>query len=421
MNKTAITATPPAPAVAPEKTTATDPLLANLPLLALKAIASLRVTVVLFALSLILVYYGTWVQKEMGIWTAVDKYFRSAIVFIPIRVLSMYTLDVPGAVPYPGGWLLGGLLLGNLLAAHAVRFKLSWKRSGIFLIHAGIIVMMLGELVTGMFSIEGHMRLRDGEAVNYVNNNRVLELAITRPIDAKTDDTVVIPGRILRKGGNIQHDDLPFDVMVERYMVNSALIEVDPKGKAKNPDNKGIGQELIAKEKPEAAGIDGDDEDHAAAYLKLKEKGTGKDLGTYLVSVVLLRPQDVKVGDKIYQIALRFKRIYRPYTLHLINMRHDKYLGTNTPKNFSSLVRLVDPERGEDREVLISMNDPLRHRGETFYQSSMERSDTPQWTQLAVVRNPGWLMPYFSCAMVAIGMLIHFGLHLVAFLGKALR
>ena len=38
---------------------------------------------------------------------------------------------VGGSFPFPGGWLLGGLLLANLLAAHLVRFKLSWKRSGI--------------------------------------------------------------------------------------------------------------------------------------------------------------------------------------------------------------------------------------------------------------------------------------------------
>jgi cytochrome c biogenesis protein ResB len=98
-------------------------------------------------------------------------------------------------------------------------------------------------------------------------------------------------------------------------------------------------------------------------------------------------------------------------------MRHDKYLGTPTPKNYSSLVRLVDPERGEDREVLISMNDPLRHRGETFYQSGMDKDAVPpRFTQLAVVQNPGWLMPYLSCVMVALGMLIHFGMHLIRFL-----
>ena len=40
-----------------------------------------------------------------------------------------------------------------------MRFKISWRRSGILLIHAGIVIMMLSELVTGLFAIEGNMRV----------------------------------------------------------------------------------------------------------------------------------------------------------------------------------------------------------------------------------------------------------------------
>jgi hypothetical protein len=35
-----------------------------------------------------------------------------------------------------------------------------------------------------------------------------------------------------------------------------------------------------------------------------------------------------------------------------------------------------------------------------------------------VVRNPGWLMPYVSCVLVTLGMLIHFGLHLATYLSR---
>ena len=31
---------------------------------------------------------------------------------------------------------------------------------------------------------------------------------------------------------------------------------------------------------------------------------------------------------------------------------------------------------------------------------------------LQVVRNPGWLLPYLSCTMVTLGMLVHFGIRL---------
>ena len=43
-----------------------------------------------------------------------------------------------GSFPFFGGWALGTAMLINLLAAHLVRFRMTWKRSGIFIIHAGV-------------------------------------------------------------------------------------------------------------------------------------------------------------------------------------------------------------------------------------------------------------------------------------------
>ena len=153
---------------------------------ALQIAASLRITVTLFVLAIFLVFFGTWAQVDQGIWTAVSKYFRSAIVWIPLHVLLLRTVEAtPGeiAIPYPGGWLLGGLLLANLLAAHIVRFKVSWKRSGILMIHAGLIIMMMGELVAGLFQVEGTMHIQEGQTVtmrvlNIDSQNRRLGLSL---------------------------------------------------------------------------------------------------------------------------------------------------------------------------------------------------------------------------------------------------
>jgi hypothetical protein len=92
------------------------------------------------------------------------------------------------------------------------------------------------------------------------------------------------------------------------------------------------------------------------------------------------------------------------------------FLGTETPKNFASTVQLIDSDRKEDRKTTISMNAPLRYVGETFYQSGWFPGDGG--TVLQVVNNPGWLMPYVSCVMVALGMIIHFGLNLLKFLQR---
>jgi hypothetical protein len=105
-------------------------------------------------------------------------------------------------------------------------------------------------------------------------------------------------------------------------------------------------------------------------------------------------------------MAMRPRRQYLPYSITLKQFRHDVYPGTDIPKNFSSLVRLYNPSRGEERDVLIYMNQPLRYEGKAFYQASFGKGDT--LSVLQVVENPGWLLPYASCVLVTAGLLVHF-------------
>lgn len=409
----------------------------------LLALASLRLTVVLFTLAIILVFLGTLAQVDEGIWTVLYKYFRcKTIAWIPFQTFVRFgqvflgvpsSLEVAGSFPYPGGWLLGGLLLINLLAAHAVRFQLTLKRSGILLLHSGLIVLMLSELVTGVYQVESRMTIEKGKSTNYVEDFRDSELAILTPADAETDNVVAIPGSLLRKGGVISHEALPFDVEVVRYMVNSgAPQEVTPG--TPNLATAGDGLNVIIPPKREASGASADQAvDVPSAYVTLKRKDSGEALGTYLVSVwfwdprlsKLRLPQQVILDGKTYDLVLRFKREYKPYTMHLLEFTHEKYPGSDKPRDYCSRVRLVDPTRNEDREVAISMNKPFRYgvynpfsaSGETFYQADFFR-DGRVGTILQVVRNPGWAMPYIACAMVAVGLLVHCLIRLAGFLDR---
>ena len=55
------------------------------------------------------------------------------------------------------------------------------------------------------------------------------------------------------------------------------------------------------------------------------------------------------------------------------------------------------------------MNNPLRYRGETFFQSSYTALPSgKELTGLQVVRNSGWLIPYVACSITALGLLVHF-------------
>jgi hypothetical protein len=443
MSKTSIQATPPAPAAVPPEDRRDKPggspsdgapprrQPERFPLLmrVLRPLASLRLTVVLFLLSMVLVFCGTLAQMDAGIWVILSKYFRCAVAWIPLQVFVRFgqvffavpkTLTVPGSFPFPGGYVLGGALLVNLLAAHAVRFKVSWRRSGILLIHSGLIVMMLGELVTGLFAVEGNMSINIGSASNYVEHADHTELAFVKRLD-KQDDVTVVAEKTLRKGGLIQDAALPCDVEVREYMVNSNIVNLDKAPPdTQNLADKGYGKEAVALKMGPGTGVDADQKrDVASAYVTLRKKGTDEALGTYLVSVYW-KPQEVKIDGQTYELVLRFRRSYRDYTMYLKEFKHDRYVGTNTPKNYSSLVQVVDPATGEDHEELIWMNHPLFYRGETFYQVQVLQNAAGDeiGTVLQVVRNPGWMMPYVSCLMVSLGMALHFGLNLVQFLNR---
>ncbi|HEV8062265.1 MAG TPA: cytochrome c biogenesis protein ResB, partial [Gemmataceae bacterium] len=382
-------------------------------------LASLRLTVFLFVLAFILVFAGTVAQVDAGIWTVVHTYFRTLYVWVPLQVFFFRDFHVPGGFFFPGGWLIGGALLTNLLAAHLVRFKLSWKRSGILLIHAGLVVMMLSEFITGMFAVEGTMTIVQGGASNYLERSDQNELAIIGP---DGEHVATISDKLLRKLGTIRDERLPFDVDVERYMINSD--QPNPVAGEPNPATAGDGLQFIAVQLAPVSGADSNQgPDIPAIYVTFKRKGTGESLGTFLVSEWWSehlqvfgepRPQIVDDGGKKYEVYLRPARVYKPYSIHLKKFTHELFKLTEIHKIFASNVRLINPETHEEREVEISMNKPLSYRGETFYQQGWLPDDSG--TRLQVVRNPGWLMPYISCGMVSIGMLIHFGLHLSKFL-----
>ena len=155
----------------------------------------------------------------------------------------------------------------------------------------------------------------------------------------------------------------------------------------------------------------------ATAVVEVLYKG--ESIGNWLISNVFnenLPNQSFEIEGKSIELAMQFQRRYFPYTIHLLDFSHDKYPGTEIPRNFSSQVQVVNQDTGEKRDSLIYMNHPLRYGGYTFYQASFGNNDTA--SMLQVVRNPGWLIPYLSCLVMSIGMLYQFGWTLMNFAGR---
>ena len=369
-------------------------------------LVSLKLTVVLIVFSIILVMAATLDQVNLGVWVVQEKYFRTFVVFWKVGGVSLAV--------FPGGYSIGGLLLINLLGAHIYRFKWEWRKLGIWFAHAGLILLLIGELLSGLMQQDFTLRLDQGQTKNYSESFRNIELAITDTTDPKFDEVVAIPERPLARLETIQHPKLPFRVVVKTFFPNSTLSMRGPMMGAEAPGiaTQGVGPQVIATVKPLT--YKEDERNIPSAYIELV--GAEGSLGTWLVSPALEEPQTFTAAGRTWKMELRFARHYRPFSLTPLKFSHDRYAGTDIPKNFSSRIRLTTPDGRDDREVLIYMNNPLRYAGLTFYQAGFENNDTT--TVLQVVRNPSWLIPYIACGVITLGLLLQFGIHLAGFFTK---
>jgi ABC-type transport system involved in cytochrome c biogenesis permease subunit len=300
------------------------------------------------------------------------------------------------------------------------------SRGGNVLIHLGVGLLMLGQFAFGDRQIEERMALVEGQSSNMALRTDETELAVIRRDDEANDRVTVISGRLLkaRSGGEpIVANDLPFDVRVLSYFPNSSVIRVGPV--APNQATTGIGKSWLAADKAPEGGASSRP-NIASAYVQLRNRSSGADMGTFLVSQFMNDQAQlfmgaggdeidtVDVGGTPYRLQLRYRRQYKPYAVTLTDVRRINYGASETPRDFSSYVTFTDTATKAQQDGRIWMNNPVRYRGETFYQSQYQQVDLPNGTRsemtgLQVVENAGWLIPYVACVLALWGMLAHFG------------
>ncbi len=370
----------------------------------LRIFTSLKLTVVCLGLSMVLVFMGTMAQVDLGIHAAQQKYFESLFVYwTPAN--SDWRIPV-----FPGGHLIGGVLFLNLIVTHFHRFKFEWKKSGIILLHFGVFLLLLGGFLTERLSVESQMRIHEGDTKNYSESLDAIEFIVVNTSAPDFEEVVAIPDRYLAPNMVIQRPEIPFRVKVVDFFPNSLLKshENHEGGSA----TEGFGKTLAVSGIPRATKMN--DADVPSVVVEIA--GVDGSLGTWLCSTAFEDRQTFRYQDKTYALQLRQKRYYKPYSIKLIDFAHDRYDGTDIPKNFSSKIRLLNSEKREDREVLIYMNNPLRYEGETYYQAGFEKDD--RTTVLQVVHNPSWITPYLACSLVALGLVVQFSMHLLQFAGR---
>jgi hypothetical protein len=400
---------------------------------------SLKLTVTLLAFAILLVFIGTLAQVDEGLYNAQARYFRQWI----IPGLDLFGRKIP--LVLPGGYLIGTLLLINLLAAHIYRFQLSVKKIGIQLAHAGVILLLVGQLATDMLAREMQMHFAEGETRNYSESATDDELLFTGG-----DEVTAIPAKLLKPGDTLKIDSLPFAIRVKSFWKNSdvnfrAPMMQNPPPIASNgvalnfdfrplPDEKTTDRKNVPAAVIELTGQNGSlgewvvsDWTGDLGPVTELQASYAQQIGADMAQKIagqLVAPQSIEMNGEKFSFIMRPARTYHPFSLTLLKATHTVYTGTDIPKDFRSRVQLQNPKTGENREVEISMNHPLRYAGLTFYQYQMtagemaERAGQTPSSVLQVVRNPSWLTPYIGCAMVATGLLIQFMFHLLGFTSK---
>ncbi|MBI4376180.1 MAG: cytochrome c biogenesis protein ResB [Elusimicrobia bacterium] len=331
----------------------------------LASLSSIWFTIACLSLFIVLVLACTLAQAKLGIYESVKIYIRSFFLYADVG---------PVRIPvFPGGALVGLALLLNLALAQFSRLEMSRRKLGVWLAHLGLVVLFLGEFSTGLFQIETQMFLDEGVATAHSEDLRELELVVVDFGEPDSDVVYALRQRALIAGRPLKHPDLPFSVEVQSFQMRS----------------QGDSEYPVATAEIKVSGSEGD----RPLTLSSQENG-----------------QTLNYASRAFMLTLRPRRHYLPFQLTLKKFNRKMYPGTDIPSHFSSQIRLADPARNDFRDVLISMNDPLRYGGQAFYQASFGKDD--KMSVLQVVRNPGWLMPYISCALVLLGMIIHFAVKL---------
>ena len=259
------------------------------------------------------------------------------------------------------------------------------------------------------------MWLDEGETLNYLESFRDDELVLIDRTEPDEDRVWAIPSKALANGQVWKREEVSLTLKVLAYFPNALLLRPGP-NVPESPAPKatrGIAADQEVRVFPDKPATAMNERNRTSAFIEVIT-ADGKSLGTWLVSNVfneVTGPQIFTHEGREYEIAMRFRREYLPFSLTLTDFVHERYPGTQIPKNFQSDVRLLNSQTGEDRIVSVYMNNPLRYGGWVFFQASFAKQDTASMFQ--VVKNPAAFLPYLATIIITFGLLYQFGWRLI--------
>lgn len=351
----------------------------------IRIFSSVKITVVCLILLFILTLWGTIDQVNNGLYLAQARFFNS------------WVFTFWGFIPFPGAQLVMWVLFINLFCAGLVRHVFHWSKAGIIITHTGLLLFFVAAFFTLHGVRESNITLMEGEASNVSNAYHNWELSVWTQEGNKKQVVAFDAGRF-QPGQKFDFEKFGLSITVKSYYKNCDAYGAIPEHAGVLLNSSGIGS---LKSLPYDKELE---KNFPGGIFHLQ----GADRGD--VDILLFAgesgPLLIDKGDETYHVMLRRKRSSLPFILKLKDFMMERHPNTDMARSYKSLVEVIT--NGASREVLISMNEPLRYKNFTLYQSSyaIDQLGREQST-LAVVKNSGRLLPYIATFVTFAGLAIH--------------
>lgn len=378
----------------------------------------------------VLTFFGTAYQVGHGLFEAKKVFFDSYYFMasmMPQSLLDLMSAESQEAgalawvattfkglrwvlqwVPFPGTQLVLAVLTFNL-TTYLINLMLMPKvKLGIVMIHVGLITMLVGGAVTHHWAEESQLTLGEGEAGNTTASYHAWEVALVRDLGGR-HEVRALDAAGLMAGASLDFGVAGLAVKVEEFL-DCCLVDMQAERANAAASRMNIpGLRPVPKNKEPERNI-------AGGIFSVKGEGEAKRFLLFGEGDIATEP--VTVGGQEYWLVLRHRRSPMPMTISLEDFKREMHVGTGMAKSYSSRVKMLAD--GAEREVLISMNKPLRHRGYTLYQASFQEDTRSgaEYSTLAVVHNYGRLLPYISTGIIVLGMIWHFIVMLIKRAGR---
>ena len=332
----------------------------------IKYLANLKLLNFCLLWLMIILAIGTIEQKNIGLFSAQEKYFYS----LYFKYSFLYL---------PGGGLTMSVFSISLIAQLISKTQYSnFKKIGITLSHIGVLTLMLGALYTNLFGTEGSIILKEGETKDQFLDYKDYSLLF---LD-KNSFKPLISFRLKEIEKNNSN------IMIRDFFNNCDLKNNT------SPSSNEIGFSQMFTFVNSTS---------KETNMKCLEFTYRKNI--YRVFTDMPKNQSIEYNGNLYDAVLSNTALNLPFKIQLTDFQKEFHQGTMLSKSFKSYVKIINKNISTDH--LIEMNKPLRYGGYTFYQSSFSENSEGEYSELTVVKNDAASIPYISTIIIFLGLLIH--------------